>query len=1191
MADKFNNCDEEKFYAPSAQIGGISANNSCSTETLKIPEELREPRGTIEPSVALLVPRPLTVWNKQVTVVCDELYYASEGLPVTIPAKEFSATVSLNTVVGIDDSVLDYIARQHLEDEIESQLEARTLTTGALVDLTGMTTTQAQTFLRLAEAQQSTLDLSARTLGLSRLDCLWWNTEQEAECPDPLMATANEFPLAQFRVVVAQRTISSSVSQEDANAKAKTQAESQLNCLYISDAFTAKCTTSASRPYPITEHVPNDDVPVAAGLPKRVGTFSVPAGAFISLVSKDNANSQAELYAWSQLECFYVNERVERHCTDPRARNRGVDPTIYPATNADIVNRIAGQHVIVPEGFFTSELSTSAATQQAITLADMLLECCFLSEPVTITCPPDEDGNPASAKGSVVYSISVPRGAFISCISQEDANAAAIASIQPELQCAYCNNTVTPTCVPDWVVEAATTGVRLTQDLFIQGEQWFKGETYKLKLPFSPDGLINPYTGQPESIAEWSDDASSGIEADLICSETKKREAQDIAETIAQVKIKAPKESNEGEACHYTNTKILMGCSFIDPYWHPDSCNGVHETKDSDHQTEGYGARTFTRYSEVNPVALDRLTNDVEAPIEYRRTKSGEPYTVIQLAKGTCHAIRPSSPADFGYLEIEAGTITMTPAEVPWLDTEGLTVDEMKAATLDYMEQLIIAMFLPTIQCHYVNPPMAIACSWTKKISSGCAEQLITVNEGDNYSITAEDIETWTAQDTALRETQKNMQSQFTLKADLWPRKGDKVQQRRYIAKAMAKKYQTWEERSCEIAPLTEFADPGAVHWWYGASKPAAWDPRLVQDAPNRTNPILISQGVFFGPDYTTVLHETLALAYSLIQGRCKYVNQEVRATRRCACSGIHTKRTHIISRSEWEVSIVIPAGTIQADSPQEADAIAREMADIEAQGKCPCLYGNEPLYCDCWAYLKTLQWQGTEPWETPPTPEMIEDMKDKQFYLPADTFVSENPWEIEALLDEQLAENCASLVCTLNAQWMWWSSGKVKCKCCCNSWLSTTPTFCGPMVIDEKTGQCIELTFNKKAFTGSKKTLPIRVQEACIEQCMLLTYLARTSKVPCASFQVIANMCPGGTGYCYDISDGKIRLPGGRSIKILYYPNFYKTKDGKPLNGEITMQFKKTAKGGYKVYYVALDKTGKILKQVQVYPSDAAYS
>ena len=213
--------------------------------------------------------------------------------------------------------------------------------------------------------------------------------------------------------------------------------------------------------------------------------------------------------------------------------------------------------------------------------------------------------------------------------------------------------------------------------------------------------------------------------------------------------------------------------------------------------------------------------------------------------------------------------------------------------------------------------------------------------------------------------------------------------------------------------------------------------------------------------------------------------------------------------------------------------------------------------------------------------------MMDKQFDLPANTFVSEDPWEIEALLDEQLSENCAEYVCKLQAQWLWWASGKVKCKCCCNNWLSTEPTFCGPLVVDEKTGRCIELTFNKGAYVGSQRKMPLRVQEACIEQCMLLSYIARSTKIPCASFQVIAQLTK--DGYCYDIADGKVRLPGGRSIKILYYQSFYCVKGNDPFKGEITIQFKKKKNGDYIVYYVALDPDGKELKKVQVYPSEAA--
>ena len=1176
MADNTKDCDDLKFYASANQVGGVKLNQGCATTPIKVPEELREPKGVTTTTTPLQSPRPIQVSNLEVTVTCAELYYNTEGNNVTVPAKEFTALVSLNTIAGVNDSVLHYIASTRLEDEIEAQLESRTLTAESLVTLTGLTFTQAQTFISLAESQQSTLDLSARTLALSRLKCYWWNTEQEAECPDPLMATSNEFSLAQYRVIVAQHTVSSDISQEDADAKALTQAKTQLNCLYISDAFTAKCTTRDSRPYPITEHVPNDTSPVAEGLSERVGTFSVPAGTFISFDSKEDANAQAEAYAWSQLNCYYVNDLVERHCTDPRARNRGVDPTLYPAVDANIVARTAGQQVVIPVGFFTSDLSTADATQQAITLADMLLECCYLNEPITITCPPDEDGNPASSKGSSVYSISVPRGAFISCESQEAANAEALASIQQELQCVYCNSTVVPTCVPNWVVEAATTGILLTKDMVIQGEEWYEGELYKLKMPFSSEGLVNPYTGEPENVADWSEDATVGIEADAICSETKKQEAQDIAETIAQVKVKSPKEENDGENCHYASPKILLGCSFIDPYLHDDKCTTKHLTKDSEHGS-------FVLYDTVSESAIN-LNNDPEEPISYRKTKDGEPYIVVQLANGTCHSVEVSSPSDFGYLEIEAGTIIMTPAEVPWLDTTGLTPDEMRAATMDYMEQLLIALFLPSVQCKYINPTMAVACSWTRKISSGCATQYVSVKDNDVYSVTAQQIENWVEQDSLALLTQSGLRADISAKNNLWPAKDNKAQQKRYIAKVMAKQYSAWEATSdCTIPEITEFADPKAKYWWYGASKPKAWDTRLVEGAPTRETPIIIKQGTFEGLDYNTVLHDTLAFAYSLLQGKCKYFNKEVIARRRCACGGGHTKRTHLITGTAWDVEVKVPRGVVQADSPAEADAIAREMADIKAAGRCPCLYGNEPFYCDCWAYLRALAWSGKGKWETPPTPEMLEDMIDKQFYLPADTFVSEDPWEIEALLDEQLAENCATLVCKLHAQWMWWSSGKVKCKCCCNNWLTTEPTFCGPLVIDEKTGKCIELTFNKGAYTGSQKKMPLRVQEACIEQCMLLTYLARTAKAPYASFQVIVNLNSDGN-YCYEVADGNVRLPGGRVIKLMYQ-KFFCTKNGKPLDGEITMQIKKLSNGNYNIYYVALDPQGKELEKVLVYP------
>lgn len=137
------------------------------------------------------------------------------------------------------------------------------------------------------------------------LVALYFNDEQRytAECPGGTSG-------ADVTQVILAGTVGSSVSKEDANAKAREearrQAEARLVCtpaevLYWNDAVshTAECTTDA-------EHPPVEGSPV---------TVTIPANTYSSSVSKAAANALAEAAAVSQAEsqreCVWWNKEVE----------------------------------------------------------------------------------------------------------------------------------------------------------------------------------------------------------------------------------------------------------------------------------------------------------------------------------------------------------------------------------------------------------------------------------------------------------------------------------------------------------------------------------------------------------------------------------------------------------------------------------------------------------------------------------------------------------------------------------------------------------------------------------------------------------------------------------------------------------------------------------------------------------------
>lgn len=690
MADE-EKCDPIKFYPPSDVFGGEKPVPSCLPAPERIPNELARPEETEKEPIALQVPGSLRVVNFEAVAVCPE---GSIGPAVITAAGTLVKKYYLTDYASVPSDVLNYIAVNKLEVWIEQRITDKNFTAEELADRTGLSSNTAEAILKSIRTIQDELTETALNLAQDKLICYWLNTPQIAECEDPEMAHPEDHPDAVFRVIVPAGAVKSYVSQTDANNIAKRQAERGLNCFYISDPITVNCHTRPDRPYPETEPVPNDTKPVYPGLALRVGTFHVPIGQFISKLSKEDANTKAEIFAYSYLICFYVNDPVYLACEDPDARGYGKLPPA-PAVEANIVTKTPGQSVMVPRGYITSIYSTAVATDEATRLAQSLLECCYVNRDIHVECPPYElfyeDGTPvvdvygvpqtvpADQVKSPVFSYDVPAGKYISCESQKAADDMAIQEAEGMLNCYYCNRIVLPTCVPDWVITAVTTGILLED-----------GTVYKLPLPLDIKGLINPYTGEPEDITRWSENATMGMSADMFCS-GEYVQSQQIADSAG---LEAIPKVDARDDCFFVNDLVLAGCAVPDVY--------IQLGTEPGYTPSGEKYRFYSEFP-VDAYKEDRLSL--------------------------------SNPAPGTYVEVPAGTIKMTALDVPGTlppTDPNYNKEYNDQLVKDYVNEIAYQMALSWLYCRVTNP---LALGYCEAETSPTRQDIIEGRDWDPWII------------------------------------------------------------------------------------------------------------------------------------------------------------------------------------------------------------------------------------------------------------------------------------------------------------------------------------------------------------------------------------------------------------------------------------------------------------------------
>lgn len=498
--------------------------------------------------------------------------------------------------------------------------------------------------------------------------------------------------------------IKSGISEAEADRLALQAANAALVCLFVNPLVTVDCRDHERPDKPA--YGGNDPVPTPTeqewqlwvtehhaegyNLRRPVGTVVIPEGTIVSYQSQDDAEQRARQLGWSRLVCYYINDRQEASCEDEQSRAYGIVPgPDSPPQDADIAGNKKGQRVVVPEGYIQSEISIQQANEKAIAITQVLLECCLTNDEYKAECDPiivrDEHGQlrtiyPADGDympEQAVTSYVVPAGTFFQCQQagqsvediKEHLNQQAKQLAELQLVCYYCNEIVLPTCVPDWVVQAVTTGVVVEAEGGIvipahdeQPQRIIpKGSVYTLELPLEPSDIYNPYTGGKEDISQWSINATAGVPKNSICYKDY-YPAQYVVEEVNEP------VRQEGAECPFSNDLVIAGCLVSDPY-------------------QG-GA-----------------------------TPSGEPY--IFYSQHTfdeeygCISDVYSNPKTGSYIEVPAGTFVFTELDVPDAPRKGdpdYDYDKVSAMVKKAANAAALNMAKAMLYCVYANPVTYVSC-------------------------------------------------------------------------------------------------------------------------------------------------------------------------------------------------------------------------------------------------------------------------------------------------------------------------------------------------------------------------------------------------------------------------------------------------------------------------------------------------
>lgn len=482
------NCDKIKFYTTSETYGGVRPVDPCIPGGERKEPELYKPTPTPLEETPIYIPEDLIVENPQVILHCKDKISTYKN----VDYHAYGNSSSINA--GIYKRSISFNVAQNADQNVLSYIVKNKLTDWISIEfkegrLTAPEQIQAKTGLSFSD---STAILKALNDALKEL------TEIVLE-----------------------------------------EAEAGLQCYWKNTEYTAFC-----------EDVDGNrdlDVATAGEYPEARPEATVSDDTFRSVLNQEECQDKAIELAKSLLNCLYINEYVEKECSDLDPKYVEQVPTEGPISE---LRTVLGQsprvgRYSVDKATFSSRIDKQDAQDKADEYALSMLNCYYINKLVRAECEDIRARNygvdPAEEprhEGYVYYKdeagnytfeyergqfVVVPKGYIVSDVNTPTATKEAQELADSLLICCFINKVTTVECPPT------------------------------ILLDRNGDPIIDPKTGEERLWAasrEYSPMYAVTVEAGTYMDCTSQEDVDERAKRSAEINLD----------CFYCNTQVDAGC-------------------------------------------------------------------------------------------------------------------------------------------------------------------------------------------------------------------------------------------------------------------------------------------------------------------------------------------------------------------------------------------------------------------------------------------------------------------------------------------------------------------------------------------------------------------------------------------------------------------------------------------------------
>lgn len=482
------NCNKIKFYTTSETYGGVRPVDPCIPGTERKEPELYKPTKTPLEETPIYIPEDLVVENPQVILHCKDKI--STYNKVDYPAYGNSSSIN----AGIYKRNISFNVAQQADQNVLSYIVKNKLTDWISIEFKEG---------RLTAPEQ----IQAKT-GLSFQDSL------------SILKALND-------------------ALEELTELALEAAEAGLQCYWKNTEYTAFCVDF--------EGNRDLDVATAGEYPEARPEATVSDDTFRSVLSQEECQDKAIELAESLLNCLYINEYVEKECSDLDPKYIEQVPTEGPISE---LRTVLGQtprvgRYSVDKAAFSSRIDKQDAQDKADEYALSMLNCYYINKLVRAECEDIRARNygvdPAEEprhEGYVYYKdeegdytfeyergqfVVVPKGYIVSDVDTPTATKEAQELADSLLICCFINKVTTVECPPT------------------------------ILLDRNGDPIIDPKTGEERLWAaskEYSPMYAVTVAAGTYMDCTSQEDVDERAKRSAEINLD----------CFYCNTQVDAGC-------------------------------------------------------------------------------------------------------------------------------------------------------------------------------------------------------------------------------------------------------------------------------------------------------------------------------------------------------------------------------------------------------------------------------------------------------------------------------------------------------------------------------------------------------------------------------------------------------------------------------------------------------